>query len=455
MREVVRFGGVTGCVLIAWTTATIFADLNRLVQLAHSYPTDYGEVNEQIAERVRDVRDGRAPEPVVVERVERPEALQREFYDTFARLFGDGRSGPLGVFLRQFESGAYTQYHVYGLHLFRAYVPQRQVTLEQVSPEGEARDRRRLLDLERLHAALWRYHAEHGRFPCAPSNVWLSSADGPTWLRDDPASCNAATAHDFAVDGGSLQPRDPLRGHLPWAPAKSWQIGGYVYGYRGYLQGCAEAMNGQFFLLTVRLETLYRELPERPPVRECNGAPIAWGREVVAISSWEPPKLDVPPAPPPVAVSREARTRDARRKADLRTIGERFVAFYRQHGRYPCIMSWQYSSAGPDWIADQWAVCGTSGPFDLGAPLPMDPVNQTGAFWRGAYVYGYGWARGGCPVSARGHYFVLGARLEDRDDPDLVRRPTDCYNEPIPWPDDVFAITSWDLADLTGQPAGP
>ena len=189
---------------------------------------------------------------------------------------------------------------------------------------------------------------------------------------------------------------------------------------------------------------LYRDWPHRPVV-DCDGNAIPWPREVLALSAFDPLEGETQPRPLLTVVAPDVLARDARRKADLLALRDRLVAYRRQHGRFPCPGDgvWAFSSAGPEWIADLAPDCGAAPPGDLGA-LPVDPVNAQGPFWGGALAYGYRAYRAGCPEPTRGQFFVLGARLENRRDPLLGRQPRDCTGETIPWPDDVYAITSDD-----------
>jgi hypothetical protein len=111
--------------------------------------------------------------------------------------------------------------------------------------------------------------------------AWLQSSAGPAWLEDDAAACGAADREPFMVDGEAGIPIDPLND-----PAKSgafvWQPDGYVYGYRGYSTTCPNR-NGQFFVIAVRLEVLYRDLKRRSVV-DCDGNVIPFPREVFALT---------------------------------------------------------------------------------------------------------------------------------------------------------------------------
>jgi hypothetical protein len=158
-----------------------------------------------------------------------------------------------------------------------------------------------------------------------------------------------------------------------------------------------------------------------------------------------PPTAGAAPAPPaegPAVAA--AKARDATRKADLQRLAEALLAYHREHGRLPCPGDnvWVSSADGPNWITDGPADCGeTADPAPLPSPLPVDPVNEPGPFWRGAHVYSYRAYRSGCPDETRGQYFVLGTLLESPDPSDPAPQARDCTGEVIPWRSGVWTTT--------------
>lgn len=111
----------------------------------------------------------------------------------------------------------------------------------RVNPEPEerrvARDEQRNQDLEELKEALFRYHADHGRYPC-PSGGWSWSSAGGSWIADDPATCGASERADLAGSYLERLPVDPLND------------GGFTYGY----STCPGPDGAQMFYLVARLE---------------------------------------------------------------------------------------------------------------------------------------------------------------------------------------------------------
>jgi hypothetical protein len=115
--------------------------------------------------------------------------------------------------------------------------------------------------------------------------------------------------------------------------------------------------------------------------------------------------------------------RDERRKADLRKMAEAFEAYRMTYGRYPTTGDnvWSFST-DPDWKGSK------------------DPLNDGQLFWSGYHSYGVrGW-RTGCDPSKRDRFFIIGTSLEAADG----RPVRDCDGEVVPWPRDVWVITSED-----------
>jgi hypothetical protein len=149
-----------------------------------------------------------------------------------------------------------------------------------------------------------------------------------------------------------------------------------------------------------------------------------------------------------------ALSRDAQRKDELRRLRAALQAYNQAHGRFPCTIgdSWLWSVTGPSWLKDNAEGCAGESSFDLEhelmSPLPVDPINtdpanNTVAFWQpGGYVYGYRGSLQRCPAAKNGHYFVIGARLENESDPDGTVKVSECDGTPLAWPDGVFALTS-------------
>ncbi|MBV9354598.1 MAG: hypothetical protein JO023_03615 [Chloroflexi bacterium] len=367
-----------------------------------------------------------------------PENSDATFSATYARLFGDDPEWPTAQFRTTYQGHPFDGLYGYMQALVKAYYPLRDVVVEDVNYSGVARDRQRLQDLRALQVALWRYHDLHGRFPCAAENVWQWSSSGASWISDDPAACGYTDVEPLSTAIGAPLPADPLGSQhagVPfWAPTDS-----YTYGYLS----CPNSY-GQFFVLGMRLEVLYLDVPQHQIV-DCSGNTVQWPPEVVGLTALDPLDGESQPRPLPPVASPAALARDAQRKADLQQVRDQLLAYRERYGRFPCpgVGQWQFSSAGPQWIADLSPDCGASPPGSLGA-LPVDPVNQPGAFWAGALGYGYRAYGAECPEWMRGQYFVLGARLENSSDPDLAERPRDCTNVVIPWPADVYALTSDD-----------
>lgn len=146
-----------------------------------------------------------------------------------------------------------------------------------------------------------------------------------------------------------------------------------------------------------------------------------------------------------------AAERDSTRKQDIRAIQTALQAYFRQHGRYPCpgTNDWQWSEANRSWIRDRPGTCGATRTVMFGPPflesVPADPINVGQNFWSSAgHVYGYRGYQRGCPPEKNGKFFVLGAQLENKDDPDGRRKILDCTGQPFAWPDGVFAVSSDD-----------
>jgi hypothetical protein len=155
----------------------------------------------------------------------------------------------------------------------------------------------------------------------------------------------------------------------------------------------------------------------------------------------------------------KAVARDQTRKRDLLRIRQALFDYKRRYGRYPCRDGdvWAFSTAGEGWIPDGGVECigNIAAPFRMqdGSSPPLDPINDGAPFWTGRHVYGYrGW-RDGCVESQRDQYFVLATLLERPDDLDSWKKVRDCDGSKIPWPDEVFALTSDSgLQPLTDPP---
>lgn len=119
--------------------------------------------------------------------------------------------------------------------------------------------------------------------------------------------------------------------------------------------------------------------------------------------------------------SAREKSRDVRRKADLKQIRLALEAYRSVNGRYPqagsCaygINCYVYSSAGSSWIPAL-----TSGNYM--PKVPVDPINNANGPWAvGNYTYAYG------NVTSDGQAFDLTAQLENTSDPD--RCQVKCYD---------------------------
>lgn len=111
----------------------------------------------------------------------------------------------------------------------------------------------------------------------------------------------------------------------------------------------------------------------------------------------------------------QGKARDARRKADLRSIQVALEQYYNDYKRYPItgVGVWVYSSASAPWISD----AGSGIPIPFGSPymnsVPVDPENGQSVAPAdanyGSYVYSY--------YSANGQGYILVAHLENTTDP--------------------------------------
>jgi prepilin-type N-terminal cleavage/methylation domain-containing protein len=111
----------------------------------------------------------------------------------------------------------------------------------------------------------------------------------------------------------------------------------------------------------------------------------------------------------------QAKTRDSRRKADLKAIQQALEEYYNDHGRYPNSSGnggFPLSTAGGFWIDD-----GLSTPrYDLDSTyiksMPVDPKNTGSPMTSG--VYGYMYRNWGPLVCGT---YILATRLENSNDP--------------------------------------
>lgn len=156
------------------------------------------------------------------------------------------------------------------------------------------------------------------------------------------------------------------------------------------------------------------------------------------------------------------RSRDARRKLDLRNISHALEIYYQSNKRYPRTASGQYnlSSAG-NWISDngspalippQTQVILDTTYIDS---MPLDPksdggnpITQSGAGNTLGYAY---WAGSisctGWPASSNtdgGQYYILGATLENQSDADNNTNKSykNCTGAAITTNNNAFIITS-------------
>jgi hypothetical protein len=109
-----------------------------------------------------------------------------------------------------------------------------------------------------------------------------------------------------------------------------------------------------------------------------------------------------------------------------------------------------FSTAGGEWILDDAGASGaaTSIPFRMpdGSVPPVDPVNNGSPFWDKKLVYGYrGW-RSACSEALKGQYFLIGTWLESEGSASSPSQTHDCNNTVVPWPKEVYALTSPDNA---------
>jgi peptidoglycan/LPS O-acetylase OafA/YrhL len=144
-----------------------------------------------------------------------------------------------------------------------------------------------------------------------------------------------------------------------------------------------------------------------------------------------------------------AAERDKVRKADIRGLADALQHYYDTNGRYPCQADnhWVWSSGGEQWLHDDNTACGAPQAIPLTphyvTQLPVDPRAGQGALWvPGSYVYGYRGYFSSCPEVPNGQFFVLGAQLESKADPDGQVRVMDCTGNTLAWPDGVFVVTS-------------
>lgn len=162
--------------------------------------------------------------------------------------------------------------------------------------------------------------------------------------------------------------------------------------------------------------------------------------------------------------------RDAKRKADLRSIAVALELYNQTNKRYPCSGDTQFffsTSATPFWITDSISQGNCNNTLPL-TPLnssyinfmPKDPINTGDPNSATNYGYSYSapsdassWSSS-CP-SGDSQYYVLKAKLENVNDPDscknkLYQRCGDtgttstwgCGNDPIANHDSMYILTS-------------
>lgn len=147
--------------------------------------------------------------------------------------------------------------------------------------------------------------------------------------------------------------------------------------------------------------------------------------------------------------------RDARRKQDVRTLKVALDLYYKVNGRYPCTgdNEWLWSTAEGSWIVDKNNLCNSLNKIPLDSKYissqPTDPKNNAVPFWvPGNYSYGYrgGWisSLAGCSQSQNGQYYVIGAQLENKNDPEGQVKSTECNGSLVNWPIGTFVLTSED-----------
>jgi prepilin-type N-terminal cleavage/methylation domain-containing protein len=131
------------------------------------------------------------------------------------------------------------------------------------------------------------------------------------------------------------------------------------------------------------------------------------------------------------------KSRDQKRKQDLKSISTALELFYQTNRRYPCTAGWQVSNPAGDWIQDTCAVPPSLVPRYINV-LPHDIVNTGTQPWlTGQYAYGY-FSSGAYGVCPAGTYYFLVTQLETTNDSDSFARKqnTGCTNptSPLAWP---------------------
>lgn len=147
------------------------------------------------------------------------------------------------------------------------------------------------------------------------------------------------------------------------------------------------------------------------------------------------------------------KARDGKRKQDLGAIAQALRIYYEKNGRYPCTPDFSTFSvvntslSSGTWITDDNICSIPNIPLDATyiSQLPQDP-KQDGSF---KYSYWAGNTSVFCSGVAHGQYYVLFARLENAQDPDVnsLKQYKGCQGNRLfsePRDDALFVITSQD-----------
>ena len=101
----------------------------------------------------------------------------------------------------------------------------------------------------------------------------------------------------------------------------------------------------------------------------------------------------------------QKKSRDVKRKADLKQISTALELYYDVYNAYPVVSGWVYSTGGDNWIP---------GLSPYLSKVPKDPKNNVNSPWgTGNYTYAYGYSTGSYP-----NKYDLVAQLENTGDND-------------------------------------
>jgi prepilin-type N-terminal cleavage/methylation domain-containing protein len=118
-----------------------------------------------------------------------------------------------------------------------------------------------------------------------------------------------------------------------------------------------------------------------------------------------------------------ARSRDARRKADMNQLVKAFELYYSINNTYPPTSGWVSSTSGV------WTTLGTTMSSVINR-MPIDPQqSSSGNVWTDTGVYGYGYFSDSFDNCIAGQWYVLVFKLE-RTDSSLPTSGYGCSSSP-------------------------